>query len=66
MPPLTTKELLLIQDNIKMTQNTISFMNSCAQIATDPQVKSLCQQMVRDHQNDLQVLMKHIKSTTVQ
>lgn len=66
MPTLTTKELILIQDNIKMTQNSISFMNSCAQIATDPQIKGLCQQMARDHQNDLQVLMKHIQSTTVQ
>jgi rubrerythrin len=66
MPSLTTKELILIQDNIKMTQNSISFMNSCAQIATDPQVKGLCQQMAKEHQNDVQVLMKHIRATTMQ
>jgi rubrerythrin len=63
---LTTKELMLIQDNIKMTQNTVSFMEGCTQIATDPQVKGLCQQMAREHQNDVQVLMKHITTMTMQ
>ncbi len=63
---LTTKELLLIQDNIKMTQNGIKFMESCAEICSDSQVKSLCQQMVKDHQNDLQVLAKHISTATIQ
>ncbi len=63
---LTTKELLLIQDNIKMTQNSIKFMEGCAEICTDPQVKSLCQQMAKDHQSDLQTLIKHINTATMQ
>ncbi|NSW89631.1 MAG: hypothetical protein HPY74_02925 [Firmicutes bacterium] len=63
---LTTKELLLIQDNIKMTENTVKFMEGCAEIASDPQVKSMCQQMAKDHQNDIQMLMKHINSATMQ
>ncbi len=63
---LTTKELILIQDNIKMTQNSIKFMEGCQEICTDPQVKSLCQQMVKDHQSDLQTLMKHINTATMQ
>lgn len=63
---LTTKELLLIQDNIKMTQNSIKFMEGCVEICTDPQVKSLCQQMTKDHQNDLQTLAKHINTATMQ
>ncbi|MDP4180703.1 MAG: hypothetical protein Q8942_06395 [Bacillota bacterium] len=63
---LTSKELMLIQDNIKMTQNSIKFMESCADICTDSQIKNLCQQMVRDHQSDLQTLIKHINSANLQ
>lgn len=62
---LTTKELILLQDNIKMTENGIKFMQGCAEMVTDPQVKGLCQQMIKDHQNDLQTLMKHINTTNI-
>jgi len=63
---LTSKELMLLQDNIKMTQNSIKFMEGCTQICADSQVVSLCQQMSKDHQNDLQTLMKHINSANIQ
>jgi hypothetical protein len=63
---LTTKELLLIQDNIKMTENSTKFMQGCANIATDAQIKGLCQSMARDHQADLQTLIKHINTTGMQ
>jgi hypothetical protein len=63
---LTSKELLLIQDNIKMTENCIKFMQGCGEICQDSQVKNLCQQMANDHQTDLQMLMKHINSATMQ
>jgi hypothetical protein len=63
---LTSKELMLLQDNIKMTQNSIKFMQGCTEICTDPQVKTLCQQMASDHQNDLQTLIKHINTATMQ
>jgi rubrerythrin len=61
---LTSKELMLIQDNIKMAENSIKFMQGCAEIATDAQVKGLCQSMAKDHQTDMQTLIKHINSTT--
>ncbi len=63
---LTTKELLLIQDNIKMTQNSIKILEGCAELASDQQVKGLCQQMAKDHQSDVQLLMKHISTASVQ
>lgn len=63
---LTTKEMMLLQDNIKMTENSIKFMEGCAEICNDQQVKSLCQQMVKDHQNDLKIFMKHINTATMQ
>jgi rubrerythrin len=63
---LTAKELILVQDNISMTQNSIKFIQGCAEMSTDQQVKSLCQQMASDHQNDLQTLIKHINTATMQ
>lgn len=63
---LTTRELLYIQDNIKMTENSIKLMQSCADMASDPQIKGLCQSMAREHQQDMQTLIKHVNTTTVQ
>ena len=63
---LTTKELTLVQDNLEMVQNSIKFMQGCAEIATDPQVKGLCEQMAKDHQNDMQTLIKHINTANMQ
>jgi len=62
---LTTKELMLIDDNIKMAENSIKFMQGCAQMATDPQVKNICQQMVKEHQQGIQMLMKHINASSM-
>ena len=63
---LTAKELMLVQDNIKMTQNSIKFMQGCSEICVDTDVKNLCYQMAKDHQNDLQTLIKHINTATMQ
>lgn len=63
---LTSKELMLVQDNIKMAENSIKFIQTCADAATDSQVKGLCQSMAREHQDDLKVLIKHITTTAIQ
>ena len=63
---LTSKELMLLQDNIKMTQNSIKFMQGCVDLCEDQQTKNLCQQMITDHQTDLQTFIKHINSATMQ
>ncbi len=63
---LTTKELMLVKDNIKMAENSVKFYQYCADTATDPQVKGLCQSIAREHQQDLSTLIKHINTTAVQ
>lgn len=63
---LTSKELMLVQDNIKIAENSIKFMQACAEMATDPQVKGLCKSMVREHQQDLQVLIRQINTVGMQ
>lgn len=63
---LTTKELLLIQDNIKMAQNSINFLQGCANFLEEQQVKNLCQNMVQQNRDNLQTLSNHINSATIQ
>ncbi|MDI9499997.1 MAG: hypothetical protein WAP56_08310 [Acetivibrionales bacterium] len=63
---LTNKELMLIQDNIKMAENSIKFLQACAGSASDAQIKGLCQSLAREHQQDMQTLIKHITNTQIQ
>jgi hypothetical protein len=60
--PLTSKELMLIQDNISMCENSIKYLQGCSQLATDSQVKNLCTQLSNEEKNSLQLLMKHINT----
>lgn len=60
--PLTSKELMLVQDNISMCENSIKYLQGCSQLATDSQVKNLCNQLASEEKNDLQLLMKHINT----
>ncbi|HHU48346.1 MAG: hypothetical protein ACOYEH_01420 [Caldicoprobacterales bacterium] len=66
MAQLTHKELLLLQDNIKMCQETVQFLQGCIQMVNDPQLKNLCQQMVQDHKQDQQILSGYITNTGIQ
>ena len=60
--PLTSKELMLIQDNISMCESNIKYLQGCAQLATDSQIKNLCNQLASEEKNDLQILMKHVNT----
>jgi hypothetical protein len=60
--PLTSKELMLIQDNISMCESSIKYLQGCSQLATDSQVKNLCNKLASEEKNDLQILMKHVNT----
>ena len=60
MGNLTHKELLLLQDNIGMCQDTAQFIQASVNNITDAQFKGLCQQMIKEHQQGGQMLAKHI------
>lgn len=60
--PLTSKELMLIQDNISMCENNIKYLQGCAQLANDSQIKNLCNQLASEERNGLQLLIKHINT----
>lgn len=60
MGNLTHKELLLLQDNIGMCQDTAQFIQASINNITDAQFKEICQQMIKEHQQGSQMLAKHI------
>lgn len=63
---LTSRELLYLQDNIKMLENSIKFMSGATAICSDTQVKSLLDTMAREHSSDMQVLAKYISNPNIQ
>ncbi len=60
MANLTQKELLLLQDNIGMCQDTADFIQASMDNLGDIELKSMCQQMLKEHQQGSQRLAKHI------
>jgi hypothetical protein len=66
MAQLTQKELMLLQDNIKMCQETEKFLHGCIGMVSDPQLKNLCQQMMQDHKEDARILSGYITNTNIQ
>lgn len=66
MAQLTHKELLLLQDNIKMCQETEQFLQTCVNSTNDQQLKNICQQMMQDHKQDTQLLARHITQMNMQ
>jgi len=60
--PLTSKEIMLIEDNISMCENNIKYLQGCAQLAQDIQIKNLCNKLANDEKSNLQLLIKHINT----
>jgi thymidylate synthase ThyX len=63
---LSTKELFLVKDNVKLGQNSWSFMTACTEITADPQVRELCNSLLQEHERDVNTLIKHIVNNSVQ
>lgn len=66
MTQLTSKELMLLEDNIKICQNMSKFVSSCAEFASNPQIKQICSKMAEDHQRMTQSMMKHLSGNIMQ
>ena len=63
---LTTKELFLIQDNIKMAQNYMQFTQSCVEQVKDPEIRNLCQEVIAEYKGAITTLSNHITNAQVQ
>jgi hypothetical protein len=60
MQTLTTKELSYLKDSINLEKNHVVFFQACADTCQDNQAKEICNKLVKDHQQNIQVLSKHI------
>ncbi|NPV28728.1 MAG: ferritin-like domain-containing protein [Firmicutes bacterium] len=60
MAKLTSKELGLIEDSLRQEQLMIQKFGFYANQATDPEIKSLCQNLRDMHQRHLDTLMRHL------
>ncbi len=60
MANLTSKELSAIEDQLNCEQMLIKKFKAYAQIATDPQVKTTCEQIASQHRQHFDTLMGHL------
>jgi hypothetical protein len=56
---LNTREMMMLDETIRLSQTMTKFAHSCAQQVNDPQLRALCQQIAVDHNNDLQALSRY-------
>ncbi|MDA8212230.1 MAG: hypothetical protein M0021_10180 [Clostridia bacterium] len=50
MTQITAPELLFLGEYLRSCRSTTNFLRSCTQVVTDPQLRSFCDQMAREHQ----------------
>ena len=64
MTSLSKKELTYLQDTIGLEKNQVKFFQGCADTSADNQVKMLCEDMAKDHQQSIQILSKQINNAS--
>ena len=57
---LSTKDVMLLEDTLKICENMTKFISSASNMCTDPQLKALCGTMVNEHRNSSQTLASYI------
>ena len=63
---LTTKELALLQDNIKNLEASAHFFMSCANETDDPKLTEVFNDIVKSYANDVKTLAKYISDPNLQ
>jgi len=66
MPTISSKELMFLEDNIKMMQNSVSFIAGVSDQITDVSLRNLCQQCVNHYKSDINVLSRFIENPNIQ
>ena len=60
MANLTSKELSAIEDQLNCEQMLIKKFRAYASVATDPQIKTTCEQIANQHKQHFDTLMGHL------
>ena len=59
MTQLSNRELMSLEENVKLEMNMVRFAQSCSHLLTDPQLRAMCQQISQDHNQDYQSLVRY-------
>ncbi len=60
MPNLTSKELSALEDQLKAEQLLVKKYQTVAQLTSDPQIRTKCDQIAQKHQEHFNRLMTHL------
>lgn len=60
MVNLTLPEVLFLEEEMRASSALISFIEHASELAQDPRVKSLCNQMIQDHQRQSQAFSRFL------
>ncbi len=60
MANITSEELKALEDQLNCEQLLIKKYKSYAQMASDPQIKTTCEQIAAQHKNHFDTLMGHL------
>jgi hypothetical protein len=61
MPNLTSKELMQLEDQLNGEVLLVTKFKNYANQCTDPELKSVLQQIAQKHQNHYATLMRHLQ-----
>lgn len=61
---LTTHELMFIEEHLRSSVSVAKFMDYAAQMVVDPEIKSLCDRLSREHKDEITRFSGFIGGTT--
>ena len=50
---LTAQELMFIEEHLRSSASVAKFMDYASQMVADPEIKSLCDRLSKEHKNEL-------------
>ena len=60
MPNLTSKELSAIEDQLNMEQLLVKKFQTVAQLTSDPQIRTKCENIAKKNQENIGKLISHL------
>lgn len=62
---LTSRELMYLEDHIKMEGLMSKYMSQCAAQCSDAELKKMCTDLAQLHHNNYTALSRHVQSATM-
>ncbi len=50
---LTTQELMFIEEHLRSNASMTKLLDYASQVSTDPEIKSLCDRLAKDHRAEM-------------